>query len=468
MKNTKKLISAVLLTALLLSCLAGCGGSVKKQATVEGSIFGGKSNDSIELELRFDPKWITTADNSAYNAELARFCVLFSADSYFRQKDLDKGRQNRVLLPGNADYGFTTFLDTLGFTETEHYESYLVSDSLADSDDSVTLNMGHMTLKGKYDVYAVAVRGCFSWQEWSSAFDPGCGAEAYGEHPEWTNRAHQKGLDVAANRALGFIDSFMAEHNDPALPDCLLITGHSRGGGIANILGAHFERETSVRSYTYTFSAMNVTDDAHAADCQTVFNLFDSDDLFVNALPFGSEPFCRYGTDLTLSVSDSAEAQAAAAKLKGREDYTCVPAESAAEYCRLFAERFPDRDMLCETVSISRTYDTQAEAEAALEELRVLLGSESGLAVEGLCTLSDAAKTPDGKYGFRFDYNGLALLRSYARILAYGDAAAEVFAKVFAEDETACALSRLIAENAVGISGAHQLINCYAITDLVK
>lgn len=468
----KKRIAFLLLAALLLSCFSACGGKiVRKAAVVEGSIFGGSSDDRISVQLCFDPDWLTKGDNKTYNPELAQFCALLSADSYFREKDLAKGRQNRMLAEGfpEENYDFTSLLTELGFTEAEHYESYLTQEDPTDSNDSVTLNIAHRTV-GKYDLYAVAVRGCFSVQEWCSAFDPGCasGYEALtGAHPEWTDREAFKGLDVAANRALGYIEDFMARTGDDSRQDRILITGHSRGGGIANLLGAHFERDGGAVPYTYTFNSLGVTCAADAGSYQTIFNVFDTGDFFTDVFPFAQGAFVRFGRDLSVSMGSSEELRSAAAALKGRDDYVCVSAETAAEYRSLFAQRFPDREQLCEMESVTRAYATRVEAEAGRQELLTLIGSEEGLGLENLCSVGEITETPEG-YTVTLEKCPMALLRAYALILAYGEAKYTPAVCLFAEDETGCAIAALLLENGAAVNGGHLLANSYVIAGAVR
>ncbi len=480
MNTFRKIIAVMLVLAALAVSVPACAKKEsepeieKKKVTVEGSIFGGQNEDKIGVEVSFDTKWITTDKNTVYNPELAKFCAVLSADSYFREKDLAKGRQNRAILDENADaeYAQTSLLKAFGFTETEHYESYLALEDPTDSNDSVTLNVGHQTVGGKYDVYVVVVRGCFSWQEWCSAFDPGCADADYetltGKHPEWTHKDYFKGIDIAANRALDFISSFMAKNGDEKLPDTILITGHSRGGSIANILGADFENDKDVKSYTYTFNAMASVSSKLKNDYTTVFNVFDEGDFFVDPFPFGDGSFQRFGIDKSVKISGSEEAKEAIAAIKGRDDYASVPETAADEYRAMFASRFENRDMLTDSVKITRVFDNEASANAEREEILSLVGSEKGLGLEDLSKVGEVVKNADGKYEVTFEYCGLALLRSFAKILAYGTAASDAFRTLFEEDETASAIAAWIAENLGAINSGHLLVNGYAIADLVK
>ena len=257
-----KITALVLVFALGVLPLSGCAPEpFRRKITVEGAIFGGKSDDRIAAEICYDPAWITKGDNTVYNPDLAAFCALLSTDIYFREKDLPKGTQNRILLDGvpAENYDWTVLLTEAGFTDVRYVESYKEGTYETDTADSATLVLGYQKVN-RQDTFVAVFRGSFSAQEWVSAFDPGFAGEEYtaytGEHPEWKNPENLKGPDIGASRALTFIEAYMAEHDDPAAENCILVTGHSRGAGLANIAGAQLEKDPAVRSFTYTFNCM--------------------------------------------------------------------------------------------------------------------------------------------------------------------------------------------------------------------
>lgn len=459
----KRKISLLLLIALLTGCLPGfTAGAGQEAAVAEGSLFGGKTDDRIPVTVGFDTSWVTERDANVYDPELAQFCALLCADSYYREKDLAKSRQNRVLFEGfsGEEYTHTSFLSEVGFTEAEHFETGFSQEGQPDPNDGAVFNVGHLTVDNAYDVYAVVVRGAFSVQEWRSAFDPGCQSAAAAEWTGGTNGAHHKGADVAANRVFACLSDFMARTDDPSLPDRILITGHSRGGGIANLLGARFEEDESVTSYTYTFAPMAVTLEADADRYETIFNIFDSNDYFTEALTFGDASFGRYGKDLSVSIADSDELIKAIAEIKGRDDYTCASSD-VMEKCRaMFAERFPSRDGLSDTVSVTRVYGTEQQV---LEDREACLSAEESLGVSALCRLGDIRSEENGTFSLTLEYSGLTLLQSYAMLLSYGTSAYAPFETLFAEDAAGLALGSFLLENSAGFSGAHLIVNCYAL-----
>lgn len=470
----KKKILAILVAAILTGgMLIASAEAVSLPVHVEGTVFGGKAGDSIAAELNFDTRWLTEGDNTAYNPQLASFAALISADSYFRTKDLERGTQNRVLLDGMdaAEYSWTALLTAAGFTDAQYIESYKVKAYDGDGNDSATMAMGYLCADD-CDIYAIAIRGSFSAQEWLSAFDPGDAGEDYaaytGAHPEWNDARRFKGVGVGAERAKEFIDEFIAAHDDPDRANCVLITGHSRGAMLANMIGADLEKDPDVKSFTYTFNTMPVTNDPDAGAYQTVFNIYDVNDFYCDVLPFGGERFCRYGRDLTADVAASGEIRAAIAELKGRDDFTGLNAEEMAEYREMFGQRFADRASLYVPEVMTETFATEAEAQARVEECRTLIGADAGLALETFCHVDDAAANADGTYSVTLHFCGGALLWGYAKTLAYGDAAYAAFNTLFRGDELACRIADFLAEHAEEIAGGHLLINTYALIGFVE
>lgn len=88
--------------------------------------------------------------------------------------------------------------------------------------------------------------------EWSSNFDVGADTSEYynltGSHPDWKNKENHKGFDVTMNRVLKEYNKYAESQgfNSDSIKKTILVTGHSRGGAIANLLGAYFEKEVII------------------------------------------------------------------------------------------------------------------------------------------------------------------------------------------------------------------------------
>lgn len=463
----KRIVSLAVAVLLLLGCIASA--EVRTlPAHVEGAIFGGRGDDSIPVELRFDTAWLTAGDNTAYNGDLAAFSALVCADTYFRKKDLERGTPNRVIPDGDDPeaYDWTNLLKELGFTDVEYIESFKVKAYDRDENDSVTMLLGYTCADG-CDVFVVAFRGTFSAQEWISAFDPGSPDENYraltGEHPEWIEAGRFKGADVGAQRAMEFIDGFIAEHDVPENEDRILVTGHSRGGLLANFVGATLEKR-GARSFTYAFNIYPATTDPEAPDYATIFNIFDSGDFYCDLMPFGGERFYRYGRDLPVDIAADDAVRADIAELKGRDDYTSVPAEARAEYRELFGSHFESRAALYEMKALVESFDTEEEAIARRSDCSALIGADGGLGLEAFCRAGEVSQSDDGRYTFTLEACDAALLLGYGKMLAYGNAACDAFKSLFKVDDTACRIADLLMENAAGINSGHLLCNDYIMT----
>lgn len=94
--------------------------------------------------------------------------------------------------------------------------------------------------------------------------------------------------------------------NDNNIEKSILITGHSRGAAIANLIGAHYEDDTEFLSYTYTFAAPYTTTNANATSYVTIHNVMNTDDLIPH-LPLEKWGFYKYGVTHAISVEDSYE-----------------------------------------------------------------------------------------------------------------------------------------------------------------
>ena len=113
-------------------------------------------------------------------------------------------------------------------------------------------------------------------------------------------------LDYAENFFLAAQDVLdtHADYLDGLNEPVFLVTGHSRGAAVANILGAQLsDRFGAENVFAYTFATpRTVRGDYPAYD--NIFNVINPSDL-VTYLPFPQWGFARYGVDLTLPVDDA-------------------------------------------------------------------------------------------------------------------------------------------------------------------
>ena len=260
------------------------------------------------IDFNMDYRNLIDGSNTQYSRDLSELSILYASDVYDDVYiQLNKG------ITGGDDNP-TTFGKLLGLEDTKCYE--LKSSSYTEDKDDITeFFVGHKNIRYNgtdYEVIIVSVRGTNGTNaEWSSNFDVGADTTEYYNatgysHPDWKTKANHKGFDVSANRVLDVLSDYINTYVDLSAQKSILITGHSRGAAIANIIGAHFEDDPGYRSYTYTFATPNSTTASNAGSYQTIFNIKNSDDI-IPYLPIAEWGFTNYGITKAISVEDNYE-----------------------------------------------------------------------------------------------------------------------------------------------------------------
>lgn len=473
----KKIISISLAVVMLLS-LAACGEEsdvketlITENVKVEGAIFSGQDENAIELSLSFAPEWLTRGDNTVYNSKLAACCVLLSTNVYFREKDIAKGIVNRVVLADKTgEYAPSDLLESLGFSDIKSVDSYKDGKDTVDTNSSTVLQMGYQNVDGK-DVFVVAVRGCYSAGEYRAVFSIGSTSSEFekltGSHPEWTNKNLSMDFNISATRAKKYIDEYIKSHDDANAENVILLTGNSRGGAVANILGAQYEKDETITSYTYTFSATPCTLDSDAASYTTIFNLYDASDLYANLFQYADEKFVRYGKDITYNMYANQEAKAKRDELVENLSYTALSSSKIEEYNKLFQAKYKDRDSIFEQRTITKEFKNKKDAQAYYNQIKEYISADAGLGLEKYVTLNEVKKISKKKYEVSYTYYVAAEFEAYSQILAYGDVALDAYKELFSDDEDALAVAKFYANNLDLIKSTHLFLNAYILSQYV-
>lgn len=271
-----------------------------------GVMYYSDGKDKCNVEFTVDYR-LLFGDNTAYTKELSVLGSLYASDMYAGLYiDVTSGTA------GGSDNP-VDFPKLFGLQDVEDIH-LTAAEYPVDKDDLSEFVVGHRTvLYGgeTREILVLNVRGTNATNaEWSSNFDVGADTTEYYEalgysHPHWKNISNHKGFDVATNRIIEKFTDYIQRHglDEISIPKTILVTGHSRGAAIANLLGAYFEDHVDYTSFTYTFAAPYCTTDPNAASYETVFNVTNSDDL-IPYLPLPNWGFKKYGTVLTISVAD--------------------------------------------------------------------------------------------------------------------------------------------------------------------
>lgn len=265
--KTKRLLAA-LAAWVMLAALAAPARASKTEAAV--TISTGVQGTRAEVEALWDDGWFAE-EAGTYRHELALTSMALSGAAYL----------------GEKDSGIQDALRQLGFAhiKAHHYQHP------AESADATAYTFAVKKLPGGGRLVAVVVRGTGQAMEWTSNLNMGAG----GEHT---------GFAGARDELLASLRGYLSERGlDGRAGEKLkfLVTGHSRGGAVANLTAARLSDEADAPGcvYAYTFAAPTVASGGEKKAYPHIFNIVNGEDL-VTRVPLASWGWYRYGVDLPL------------------------------------------------------------------------------------------------------------------------------------------------------------------------
>ncbi len=280
-------------TALLLAlALTAAVPAAQKTAVTTGT--GLPDAPAAEVEITWDDAWFAE-DAAAYRHELALAAMALSGAAY-------AGTEEQ---PASA-----AALEQLGFEEVRSFHRH--------SADAAAYTFGVKRLAlpegGTALLTAIVIRGTGETVEWAGNLNLGPGG------------GHQ-GFTAARDELLKHLEAYRS--GLPAAENTkFLVTGHSRGGAVANLTAAHLMDAGLAAGedvYAYTFASPAVSDEAAGEGYENIFNIVNGEDL-VPCLPLAKWGYARYGTDLLLPARSSDGYQEVFAKMEGRyRDLTGQP-----------------------------------------------------------------------------------------------------------------------------------------------
>lgn len=242
--------------------------------------------------------------SNTYNKNIAEMSIIACGLSY-----PEVGKPNDELI--------IDFLTKLGFKDIKTYNYYNMEH--VDRSDLVGMAIGHRTLyqnNKPYELIFVIIRGTIGG-EWYSNFDIG------------ENETLHKGFEIATIDAAKNMQEYVNTYNlkDNLTNSRLLITGHSRGASVANMISRHISISNIKPDnlYIYTFAAPNYTRAPQPKD--NSWNFINSGDL-VPTIPFWD--FTREGHQINtqdLSEEIQANAKANFKKMLNINFVGCTPKE---------------------------------------------------------------------------------------------------------------------------------------------
>lgn len=219
-------------------------------------------------------------DNTKYNSKISTISALMASLVY----------ENQVLTDEPDETNENSYVDHL---LRKHGMKDVVTYKLAEiyNDQHITdVVFGHHRVKynGQFkEIIAVVIRGTNGTvEEWSSNFDIGCDSIFDGnglipKNEDWRIKENHMGFDIAATRVIKLLDDCLAqtEDLDNSATKTLWITGHSRGAGIANIVGARLDEDYETFVYTFAAPMTTTISEDVAKSHDSIFNVINSDDI---------------------------------------------------------------------------------------------------------------------------------------------------------------------------------------------
>ena len=169
------------------------------------------------------------------------------------------------------------------------------------------------------DILMVALRGTFGRDEWLSNMNA-CNSWGSGDNPDPNKIPFlHEGFKIAADAVEEALKEYVAKRNINLDTAKIVITGHSRGAAVANILGARLNEQSdgmqakffsSVRRanlYVYTFATPNTVllpeNLVNNTLYGNIFNIINPEDI-VPLVPLPDWNYRRYGRNLFLKNYD--------------------------------------------------------------------------------------------------------------------------------------------------------------------
>ena len=159
----------------------------------------------------------------------------------------------------------------------------------------------------KFQVFGLNVNGTKSIDQMASNFDIGADSESYlnrkEAHSEWIHRKNHKGFDVTATRVLDDFNDYLDEHKVDGATPIYYVSGHSRGGAVANIIAKELT-DTNVKTFGYCGASPATTTDTNASKYKNIFCFTNTDDV-VPCFPSESLGFSIYGRRVNTSIESN-------------------------------------------------------------------------------------------------------------------------------------------------------------------
>ncbi|MCR5724535.1 MAG: lipase family protein [Treponema sp.] len=242
----------------------------------------------VPLEAAWDESWFCAKPATAYHHGIARIACILSAASY-----------DAVDAASFTD-SLSLCYSALGFSRENidyHYDVDYADPVWGNDQCAFSFARREIqTAGGKRTLVCVVIRGTpLNANEWISNLDIGATSS------ENSVVTMHSGFTRATQQVLTAFYTYLLENHIDMSRACFLVTGHSRGAAVANLLGSLLIQNrlfTPENLYVYTFATPNVTTDKDASSEKYgfIWNIINEEDI-VPTVPLSRNrwQFTKYG-----------------------------------------------------------------------------------------------------------------------------------------------------------------------------
>ncbi|MBN7774507.1 lipase family protein [Clostridium aminobutyricum] len=241
------------------------------------------------------------------------------SDSFFSDDSSNYGQGPAALSLAfsTAAYGSTpsfieNALSAFGFTNDSIYDSDSYQASAKEGHDAVGYSFASKKIKvnnKEYTLVAVVIRGTSGDNEWISNFN----INNSGDNPF----VHE-GFSLAEKSLLVHLNQYAESLHLNRATTKFLITGHSRGAAVANLLAADLSETEQLADqsniYGYTFATPNVAK-INENNYPNIFNGVNPADI-ITQIPLEKWGYSKYGVTYSLPEESKIQAESLAASQK--------------------------------------------------------------------------------------------------------------------------------------------------------
>ncbi|WP_312647237.1 lipase family protein [Aminipila sp.] len=230
------------------------------------------------------PDSLFEQSSTEFNLDLAKYSLTLSSAAY-----------------GNTAANIEKVLTENGFTNDTTYDNTSYKNASRMNTNLVAYSFAHKQVKcqnREYTLIAVVIRGTSGDNEWISNFN----INDSGSSP-----AIHEGFSKAEKALLANLNKYIKSLNLDRLNTKFLITGHSRGAAVANLLAADLSKSEKLADqsdiYGYTFATPNVA----KISSNVYFNIFNAVNPadIVTEIPLAKWGYSKYG--VTYSLPDETQ-----------------------------------------------------------------------------------------------------------------------------------------------------------------